>query len=442
MQHLVYCTVIPAVFLFNFFILPLPANAKPVIDIQPLDADTLFFYNEIEFHDFLEYYGLKYYTVLPPVAEFDCTESGTVPLYDGPKYAYDYLHEDIFFDFPFTILVDHYGTRKIVETLMPSLGDPDANLCNVNLYVTNPETGQVAVFYDEYNWIDENGRNIFNANKKMYWLWGFDAGTITFPIEAIQEGTDYDFTFPDIIPSPTMKLNFDTITIYTQVLYYQDADGDGFGNPLSATYAYPWAPPADYVADNTDCDDTDFNTHPGAFETCNGKDDNCDGAIDEGFALASYYLDADGDTYGNNAIDSVHCAIPVGYVSDNSDCNDNDNTIYPGAPELPDGLDNNCNDEIDEGVVSVSAIDNGFTFLVYPNPASNVLYLQWNIPLSEHTDFAIHIVNTLGIAVYTDIITTHTTVQDYQIALELPAGYYLLHIQNQDHQYVYSLIIN
>ncbi len=64
----------------------------------------------------------------------------------------------------------------------------------------------------------------------------------------------------------------------------------------------------------------------------------------------TFYKDVDGDGYGdpNNSI-SISCTPPAGYVRNNLDCDDSDATVYPGAPELCDGKDNNCNGQVDEG---------------------------------------------------------------------------------------------
>ena len=82
---------------------------------------------------------------------------------------------------------------------------------------------------------------------------------------------------------------------------------------------------------------------PGAAEACNGRDDSCDGAIDEGLPTATWYTDADGDGFGDAASPREACAQPGGTVPDNTDCDDGDVTVSPAAEEVcNDKLDNNC----------------------------------------------------------------------------------------------------
>jgi large repetitive protein len=110
----------------------------------------------------------------------------------------------------------------------------------------------------------------------------------------------------------------------------EDADGDGF------------------TADD-DCDDGDASVYPGATEVCDGRDNNCDDEIDEDVET-TFYADADEDGYGNaeNPIDD--CSMPSGYVSDARDCDDGDVNIHPGAAEVCNDADDNCDGAIDEGV--------------------------------------------------------------------------------------------
>jgi hypothetical protein len=104
-----------------------------------------------------------------------------------------------------------------------------------------------------------------------------------------------------------------------------------------------------YTENQGDCDDADQDIHPGAVEECNGKDDDCDGQVDEG-VTNSYYRDADADGYGN-ANDTIQgCSSPSGYVTNSTDCDDNNASIHPGANETcGDGIDNNCDGQVDEG---------------------------------------------------------------------------------------------
>jgi hypothetical protein len=100
--------------------------------------------------------------------------------------------------------------------------------------------------------------------------------------------------------------------------------------------------PAGYVADNTDCDDNNPGVNPGATEVCNALDDDCDTQVDEG-VQTTFYQDADTDTYGNPAVTTSACNAPAGYVADNTDCDDNNPGVNPGATEVCNSIDDDCN---------------------------------------------------------------------------------------------------
>ncbi|HYV94116.1 MAG TPA: MopE-related protein [Chitinophagales bacterium] len=136
------------------------------------------------------------------------------------------------------------------------------------------------------------------------------------------------------------------LPLYT---FYADADGDGFGNPSSTSQAC--GQPSGYVSDNSDCNDASNAVHPGATETCNSIDDNCNSSIDEG-VQSTFYSDQDGDSYGNSSVTTQACSAPSGYVSNSTDCNDNSASVHPGASETCNSIDDNCNGQTDEGVLT------------------------------------------------------------------------------------------
>ncbi len=140
-----------------------------------------------------------------------------------------------------------------------------------------------------------------------------------------------------------------------QSTWYADTDGDGFGDDSDSVVAC--TAPGGYVSDNTDCDDTEPNAYPGNPEVCDGIDNNCDGNIDEG-VTTTFYADNDGDSFGDASNTTQACTAPVGYVTDNTDCDDADADAFPGNPEVCDGIDNNCDGNIDEGVTSTFYADN------------------------------------------------------------------------------------
>ncbi|MFI5173096.1 MAG: putative metal-binding motif-containing protein, partial [Chitinophagales bacterium] len=133
------------------------------------------------------------------------------------------------------------------------------------------------------------------------------------------------------------------------IQYFADSDNDGFGNILMDTFSCDLI--YGYIPDSTDCDDNNILIFPGAVDNCNSIDDNCNGFIDEDAVFTNYYLDDDGDLFGDIVIDSSSCFILVGYVSDSTDCNDLNPMIFPGALDPCNAFDDNCNGLIDEDAI-------------------------------------------------------------------------------------------
>lgn len=136
--------------------------------------------------------------------------------------------------------------------------------------------------------------------------------------------------------------------------FYRDADGDGYGNSSSTTQACQV--PSGYTTDAGDCNDSNATAHPGATEVCDGVDQDCNGLVDEG-TLEVFYRDADGDGYGTPATTTLTCTAPSGFVQNDQDCNDTSPSIYPGAPEVCDAVDQNCDGSADEELLIAVYLD-------------------------------------------------------------------------------------
>jgi hypothetical protein len=131
--------------------------------------------------------------------------------------------------------------------------------------------------------------------------------------------------------------------------WYGDSDGDGYGGQQYQQEACVM--PAGFVANTDDCDDLASNSYPGAVETCDLADNDCDGAVDEGVQL-TWYADSDADGFGDASNSMDACTQPPGYQSNGNDCNDTDAAAHPGGVEVCDGVDNDC-----DGTTDVGALD-------------------------------------------------------------------------------------
>ncbi len=100
-----------------------------------------------------------------------------------------------------------------------------------------------------------------------------------------------------------------------------------------------------------DCDDGDSAVSPEAVEICDGSDNDCDGLVDgddPDIQANTWYIDHDADGYGSTDYTTVSCAVPAGYTDDASDCDDLDPAVHPGATEVCDGADTDCNGTVDD----------------------------------------------------------------------------------------------
>ena len=147
-------------------------------------------------------------------------------------------------------------------------------------------------------------------------------------------------------------------------LCMRDYDRDGYGDMHLDVTLYP----ADFYLGH-DCNDERDYIHPHQNEICEGFneeqiDNDCDGDVNKaGEApwvlenpLQNLYVDTDGDGFGDPSESVIPaCEVDDGFVFNATDCDDDDPTIYPSAEEICDGIDQNCDQSIDEaGLAGIS----------------------------------------------------------------------------------------
>jgi hypothetical protein len=182
---------------------------------------------------------------------------------------------------------------------------------------------------------------------------------------------DCDDTDPLVLPGGTERCNEvdddcdSTVDEGVRSTFFLDEDGDGYG---VATTVQACTVPPGYATVDGDCDDAVATRNPGQLEVCNQVDDDCSGGVDDiSGASVEVWDDDDGDGFGapgtRQTISTV-CPTGARFAANNNDCDDGDPLAYPGAPELCDGDDDDCDDLVDDGATCP-----GERFTFY-NPAS------------------------------------------------------------------------
>ena len=188
------------------------------------------------------------------------------------------------------------------------------------------------------------------------WNWTFSGGT---PGSSTDSNPSVFYASPGVYDVTLTAGNgasndTETITGFITVIvntFYYDGDSDGYGDDNITIQAC--TAPSNFVSAGGDCAPLISTIYPGSIEICDGIDNNCDGQIDEGFTLITYYEDIDGDGYGSS--NSISACSPQGAynVTITGDCDDMDLNINPNSSEIcGNGIDDNCNNQIDENLIT------------------------------------------------------------------------------------------
>ena len=288
---------------------------------------------------------------------------------------------------------DGYGdaTSTVADCDAPSGYVEDDTDCDDSLAEVNPGATEVCDDEDLDEDCDELPDDYDDSvDSSSYGTWYEDAdgdgyGDAASPISQceqptgyVEDATDCDDVFDHINPGGQEICDADdqdedcdgqadsldrSVSEDSLTTFYQDADADGYGDAAVTTTSCD--PPSGFVDEGTDCDDTRDDISPDATEVCDDADadEDCDGLADDDDSstdmatFTTWYADTDGDSFGDLTQPAGFCDAPDGYVEDYTDCDDTVGTTYPGAEEVCNEVDDDCDGDTDENVTITYHVD-------------------------------------------------------------------------------------
>jgi hypothetical protein len=153
-----------------------------------------------------------------------------------------------------------------------------------------------------------------------------------------------------------------SVIVSPLVNYYADTDNDGYGSSSAIALVTCSNPGVGYSTDNTDCNDNDISVH----------------------VAQQYYIDGDLDGHGSaNTAMVCSATVTAGYANSNTDCNDANIAVHPGAADVCNSLDDNCDGITDENAIVASVapsgplnVCKGTDLILTANSGSGIAY-QW-----------------------------------------------------------------
>lgn len=167
-----------------------------------------------------------------------------------------------------------------------------------------------------------------------------DGDTVAAELDCNDESSDDLAPLPEVCDGVDNDCDGEIDNGFELTDYFLDQDQDGFGD--SETITSSCEELEGYVTNDFDCDDSVWDKSVA---------DDCDAVL--------YYPDRDGDGYGSSAATGSETMIEsvISYVTNNEDCNDNNDAVHPDAYEKKNGIDDDCDGTVDEwGLVKVVPI--------------------------------------------------------------------------------------